>query len=60
MVDTFRSPVNNNHTTFFLAGTETVTFVRRLFSLDEEPQHFGVGVLHLVRHPRSFCHALLL
>ena len=35
---TFRSPVDDDHTTF-PAGAETVAFIVRPFSLDEVPQH---------------------
>jgi hypothetical protein len=37
---TFRSPVNDNNTTF-PAGAESVTFVGRPFPLDEAPQHLA-------------------
>jgi hypothetical protein len=36
----FRSPVNDNNTTF-PAGAESVTFVGRPFPLDEAPQHLA-------------------
>lgn len=36
----FRSPVNDNNTTF-PTGAESVTFVGRPFPLDEAPQHLA-------------------
>ena len=38
--DTFHSPVDDDHTTF-LAGTEALSFVGRLFALDEASQHLA-------------------